>query len=141
MSARNRMKLKLDANGNVVLKDGMPVYVNDKGDEVAVDVPHLFAKIPALQKEAKEHREAKEKAEGLLKAFEGLDAEKAKEALKVVKNLEDGKLIEAGKVDQVKAEVTKVMQEKIDAAEKQLLELQDELRAEKIGGRFARSKF
>ncbi len=45
------MKIKLDANGNAVLSDGMPVYVDDKGRETAVDVP-------ALMTSAREHKRA-----------------------------------------------------------------------------------
>ena len=32
------MKLKLDVNGNVVVENGMPVYVHDDGKEIPFDV-------------------------------------------------------------------------------------------------------
>ena len=31
------MKLKLDANGHVVVENGMPVYVHDDGKEIPFD--------------------------------------------------------------------------------------------------------
>lgn len=41
----SQMKLKLDANGNVVLQDGKPVYILDDGREVAHDAAATVAKI------------------------------------------------------------------------------------------------
>lgn len=76
------MKLKLDENGNVVVQDGKPVYVYDDGQEIAFDAMQNMAKISQLNAEAKQHREAKEKAEALLKAFDGLNADDAKKPLK-----------------------------------------------------------
>ncbi len=42
------MKLKLDENGHVVLKDGFPVWVADDGTEIAYNVPDLVNKISAV---------------------------------------------------------------------------------------------
>ena len=52
------MKLKLDANGNVVLQDGKPVYIKDDGTEIAFDAAGTVATISRLNAEAKGHREA-----------------------------------------------------------------------------------
>ena len=32
------MKLKLDANGNVVVENGMPVYIHDDGKEIPFEI-------------------------------------------------------------------------------------------------------
>jgi len=147
------MKLKLDANGNVVVQDGKPVYVHDDGKEVAFDVPAAVSKITSLNAEAKSHREAKEAAETKLKAFEGIeDGEAARKALETVKNIKDGELLTAGKVEEIKAAARKAAEEQVAAANKasaeklaqtqgELQKVTDQLYSEKIGGSFTRSKF
>ena len=128
---------KLDENGNIVMRDGNPVYVNTNGDEqsVAVDT------ISRLNNEAKTHREAKEAALERLKAFEGLDATKAREALEMVSKLDANKLIDAGKVDEVKAEITSKLQGQIDEKTKALSELQTKYDNMIINNLFANSEF
>lgn len=147
------MKLKLDENGHVVVKDGKPVYVHEDGKEVAFDAPGTVATITRLNGEAKSHRERAEKAESLVKAFEGIDdAEAARRALETVANLDAGKLVQAGKVEEIKAAAQKAAQEQLAAANKahatevqklqqQLADLTNTLHSELIGGSFNRSKF
>lgn len=136
------MKLKLDENGHVVVENGMPVYIHDDGKEIPFDAAKATAKITQLNSEAKQHREAKEKAEADLKAFAGIDDPKAAiEALKTVANLDAKKLIDAGEAEKVKAEIIKGYDEKLATATAQTEKLQQQLHAELIGGSFARSKF
>ena len=76
------MKLKLDANGNVVVENGMPVYIDDDGKEIPFDAVAAMTKITSLNGEAKTHREAKEAAEANLAKFPGItDPAKAREEL------------------------------------------------------------
>src|SRR5438094_82769 len=113
------MKLKLDADGHVVVTDGKPVYVHDDGKEVPFDATATVATITRLNAEARGHREAKEAAEKALKAFEGIeDAEGARKALETVKNLKDGELVSAGKVEEIKAAAKKAAEEQVAAAAK-----------------------
>jgi len=136
------MKLKLDANGHVVVENGMPVYVHDDGKEIAFDAAQAVSKISALNGEAKTHREAKEAAESNLAKFAGItDPAKALEALETLTKIDQKKLIDAGAVDQVKAEITKSFQTQLDEAANQNKTLQDQLYQEMIGGRFSGSKF
>lgn len=136
------MKLKLDENGHVVVKDEKPVYIHDDGKEVAFDVAQATAKIASLNEECKTHRIAKEKAEADLKKFEGItDIEAAKKALETVKNLDDKKLIDAGDAEKVKAEVIRQYEEKLKAKDAEITTAQQALHQEVIGGSFARSKF
>lgn len=109
------MKLKLDEKGNVVVQDGKPVYVSEDGKtEVPYDAPAMHSRIVAMGEEAKKHREAKEAAEGKLKAFEGIaDPAAALKALETVKNLDEKKLVDAGEVAKIKAEAVKAYEEKI----------------------------
>lgn len=146
------MKLKIDANGNVVLVDGKPVYIHDDGKEVAFDAPAAVSKITALNAESKGHREAKEVAEAKLKAFDGIeDGEAARKALETIKNIDEGKLIAAGKVEEIKAAAKRSAEEQVAAASKahaeelakttgELEKRTAELNAHMIGGSFARTK-
>lgn len=134
------MKLKLDAQGHVVVQDGKPVYVTDDGQEVAFDAVETTAAIKRLNGEAKGHRERAEAAEKALKAFEGIDPEAAAKALDTVTKLDQKKLIDAGEVDKVRAEITKNWESRLSEAEKAKQALEQQLHNELIGGNFARSK-
>lgn len=150
------MKLKtIEVNGATyaAVQDGKPVYVDEAGKEIAFDAPHTIGTITRLNGEAKAHREAKEAAFGLLKAFEGIeDAEAARKAMETVRNLDQGQLVTAGKVQEIRDAAAKAAREQVEAAAKasaeqiQKLEgerngLQSALYEEKIGGSFGRSKF
>lgn len=147
------MKLKLDADGHVVVADGKPVYVHEDGKEVAFDAPTTVATISRLNGEAKGHRERAEKAETQLKVFDGIeDPEAARKAIETIANIDAGTLISAGKVEEIKAAAKKAAEDQIAAANKALSEklasavktngsLTDQLYEEKIGGAFSRSKY
>lgn len=136
------MKLKLDANGNAVLQEGMPVYVHDDGKEAPFDAAATVATIKARNAEAKQHRERAELAEGKLKLFEGIeDPAEALKAIATVKNLDAKKLVDAGEVEKVKAEVAKVYEAKLSDANKRAETIESQFHGELIGGAFARSKF
>jgi hypothetical protein len=153
-----KMKLLLDENGNVVVRNGKPVYVHDDGKEVEFDAPGTINTITRLNKEAQTHREAKEaetnrvkELETQIKVFEGLDPEAARKALETVGKIADGKLIDSGKVDEVRNAVGKTYEEKIAAmtgvhtSELAKMKAENEalaghLNTEIIGGNFARSK-
>ena len=136
------MKLKLDANGNVVVENGMPVYVHADGKEIPFDAVAAMTKITTLNGEAKTHREAKDAAEASLAKFAGnSDPTKALEALEMMTKIDQKKLIDAGAVDQVRAEITKVYQQQLDEANGKTKQLESQLYDEMIGGRFGGSKF
>lgn len=123
------------------VQDGKPVYM-DGEKELPMDVPAMSDKIKTLGSEAKGHREAKDKAEKALKAFEGIeDPEAALKAMDTVKNLDDKKLVDAGEVEKVKAEAIKAVEEKYKPTLEKAETLEAQLRQEKIGGSFARSQF
>lgn len=136
------MKLKLDANGHVVVENGMPVYIHDDGKEIAFDAAQAVSKITALNGEAKTHREGKEAAEANLAKFANIsDPAKAIEALELVSKLDQKKLMDAGAVDQVKAEITKSFQTQLDEATNRSKTLEGQLYDSMIGGNFSGSKF
>jgi len=143
------MKLKLDAEGHVVAKDGQPIYVHDDGKEIAFDAPAALQKISQLGNESKGRREALDTAEAKLKTFEGIeDPVAALKALETIKNLDAKKLIDAGEVEKVKAEAKTAFDEQLRAIEekykpviKERNELKAEIVAEKVGNTFSRSKY
>lgn len=135
------MKLKLDDKGQVVVQDGKPVYIHDDGKEVAFDAPGTVATITRLNGEAKSHRERAEAAETKLKGFDGIaDPSAAIKALETVANLDAKKLVDAGEVEKVRAEINKGWEAKLTEATTKSRKLEEQLRGEKIGGAFARSK-
>lgn len=149
------MKLKLDANGNVVLQDGKPVYVLDDGREVAHDAAATVAKISSLNGEAMSHRQAKEAAEAALKPFKDAgitDAAAAAEALQTMANIKTGDLTTAAKVQEIKDAATRSANEAVAAATRAAEEKQRELTEQNtkltldlnnhiVGGSFTGSKF
>ena len=116
--------------------------MHDDGKEVGFDAGSAMQKISTLNAEAKTHREAKEKAESTLKAFEGIeDPVAAKKALETLKNFDDKKLVDAGEVEKIKLEAIKAVEEKYAPIVQERDAFQSQLHNELIGGGFARSKF
>ena len=141
------MKLKLDDSGQVVVADGKPLYVYDDGKELPFDAHAATVTIARLNTEAKTHREAKEAAEGRLAAFADIgDPDHARQALATLKNLDDKKLVDAGEVDKMKSEAVSAAlkgfeTEKYKPVLKKVETLEQQIRDEKIGNAFARSKY
>ncbi len=140
------MPFKYTADGQIATIEAngvkLPVFIHADGKEAPFDADSTLGTISRLNGEAKAHRERAEKAEGTLKAFEGItDPEAARKALSVVGNLDAKKLVDAGEVEKVKAEAIKSVQAQYEPIVKERDALKGELFAEKIGGSFARSKF
>lgn len=131
------MNWKLDESGNIVVKEGNPVYIDTAGTEKVV----MVDTISRLNNEAKEHRIAKEEALEKLKAFDGIDAAKAREALDTVSKLEANKLIESGKLDELKAQITGQYQSQLSEKDKAFTELQNRYDNMVINNVFANSDF
>ncbi|MBI4774220.1 MAG: hypothetical protein HY788_08575 [Deltaproteobacteria bacterium] len=89
------MKPKLDANGNVLLKDGNPVFVLDDGTEQTfVDADKLF--------EAKKgSADLQKKLEVIEAKFKGVDPDRYSELLKRIEDAEDNKLRDEKKFDEL----------------------------------------
>ncbi len=136
------MKLLLDANGNVVVRNGKPVYVDDGGKEIEFDAPATVGTIARLNRESQTHREGKEAAELALKPFKDAgitDPSAAAAALKTVKNIDDKTLVDAGKVEEVRQAAITATEAKYKPYVDQVKTLETALHQEKIGGAFARS--
>ena len=133
------MKLKIDAGGNVVLENGVPVDIADDGKELALDAAKMYGQVRSLTTEARTKREALEAAEAKLALFADIDDPKAaREALETVKSL-DGKT--RAEVEKVRAEVSKSFEAKLKEVGDKLQATETTLQRELIGGGVARSKF
>lgn len=113
------MKLLLDDDGHVVVRNGMPVYVNDDNKEIEVDVPRLFSKITDLNGENKTHREKNEELTQKISVFDGVEdlaeyRKTADDAITKVKNFSDKDLVEAGKVEEIRSAMTEAHKKEID---------------------------
>jgi hypothetical protein len=138
------MKLKvteIDGKTYAEVQDGHPVYVHTDGKEIPFDAAQAMGKIKDLGSEAKTHREAKEAAEGKLKAFDGLDPAKAKDAIEKLGLIDQKKLIEAGDRDAAIEAALKPIKDELEAEKAKNGDLSNTLNSEMIGGRFSRSKF
>lgn len=149
------MKLLFDGNNAPVIRNGMPVYLRDDGNEIEFDGAKAFSKIGQLTGENAAQRKRVEELSAKLKPYADAnieDPEAARAAMEKLRNIDDGKLIAAGKVEEIKAEAKKAAQEQVAAAAKaaatreqelsgMLQKRTDELFAHMVGGNFASSKF
>lgn len=147
------MPLKIFEHENVkyaVLDaEGRPVYVGADGKETGHDGEALATRLTEVNGESATRRRELKDANEKLKAFDGIDPAAATKALETVKNLEDKTLIDADEVGKVKQQAVaaneKKWQDTIDKEYKPVVAENEKLKAqlwdEKIGGRFARSKF
>lgn len=147
------MELMLDEQGHAVLRNGKPVYKHPDGKEIEFDAGQAFAKIGQLTGENTSYKSRFTEAENKLKSFEGIeDPAAALKAIETINSLDQKKLMDAGKVDEMKANISKSYQDKIDElnrvyesklgeATTKASELEKALYDEKIGGNFARSRF
>ncbi|RUW55601.1 hypothetical protein EOA32_00855 [Mesorhizobium sp. M1A.F.Ca.ET.072.01.1.1] len=108
---------KLDKDGKIEMRDGNPIYLDSSGNETAIE----GGTISRLNAEAKNHREAKERAEADLNKFKDaagklIDPTTALKAIETVGKLDAKKLIDSGEVDklkeQIKGELTAQLTEK-----------------------------
>lgn len=112
------LKLKLDANGHVVVEDGKPVYVYEDGKEAPFDANAAMLKIGELNEEAKSHRlMAKDASEKLLiyRNEDGnfLDPDVARKAIETVQNYSDKEMFDATQVESIKTQMNKAYSDKI----------------------------
>jgi hypothetical protein len=133
--------IEVEGNTYAEIRDGKPVYVDDKGKETTYDPVAMHSTISRLNHEAQTQREAKELLEGQVATFKDIDPVAAKKAIETVKNLDDKKLIDAGEVERVKTETAKVYQQKLDDATTENEKLRTQYSTEKMNAAFASSAY
>jgi len=126
------MKLKLDENGNAVLKDGQPVYTKEDGSEMSYDIVGIVKRSEALEAEKERHWKKAKEATEKLSLYEGLDPEAARAALEIVGKLDAKKLVDAGKIDELTADLTKNFQKEREGWEKEKRKVQTDSEKLKI---------
>ena len=131
------MPWKINSDGQIEVRDGNPVWVQDDGTEGVVQ----GNAISRLNAEAKQLRERAEKAEAAAKAFEGLDPAAAKDALEKLGKIDAKSLIDAGQVDKLKADLTAQANAKIATLEEQLASSQSKINDMIRANAFANSSF
>lgn len=116
------LELKFDEEGKVVFvdKEGvkLPVYVDEDGKDLEVDVSGLFTRITEVSAEAKGYRKEKGALKEKFKLFDGIEnleewKEDVEKAVETVKNFDDKKLVDAGKVEEIKKQIKDVHVEEI----------------------------
>ena len=128
---------KLDDDGNIVLKDGNPVYVDASGREMVMK----HDTIAGLNSEAKSLREAKEAAEGKLKDYEDIDPKIARESIEKMKQIDAKQLIDAGKVDEVKNQIKGEYEKQLQESAAATQTLQKRLDDMQVDSVFSQSDF
>lgn len=122
--------VELDASGN-------PIWIDTAGKETII----AGDTIQRLNGEARANRERYEKAEVKLAEFGDIDPNKAKELAAKAKDIENGKLIEAGKLDEVRQNLTKEYQTRLDAEAAKVEALARDLKETKLAAAFGQSSF
>jgi len=117
--------------------DGNPVWIDTAGAEKAV----AGETVSRLNAEAKQHRERAEAAEAKLREYGDIDPPTARDLAAKRKDIEAGKLIESGKLEQVKAELTREYQVKIEAETKRADTAEANLKKTTIAAAFGQSPF
>ena len=112
------MKLKLDEKGQVVLENGLPVWVADDGKEIAYDVPRLVGDLSRVNSESAGRRKDIETLNKKLKTLEGIDPIKYRELEEKLASIDQGKLIDAGWVDELKASISKGYEQRLSEMQK-----------------------
>ena len=102
------LKLKIDENEQIEIRNNKPVYIDDDGKEVEVDANQLFDKVKELNGEAKQRRIESQELKNKFSIFDDVEnvtewKEGADKAIELSKNIDESTLIQAGKVDEVKA--------------------------------------
>lgn len=140
------MAWKTDENGGIALQDGNPVWVNDAGEEKAVDYMGLSKSIAEIKKETIDRKNKLRAMESRYAKFadiEDLDAwhDEATSALEMMKNAPDkDREIEERIAARVKG-ATEPLNSRLSEIVKQRDALEAELQGEAIGNAFARSEY
>lgn len=137
------MQLKM-VDGVPVVQEGKPVYVYDDGKEVVIDAEQLFGKISELNNEAKGHRlKAKELEEKLVKLGD-VSPEQLMATISEIESLGGLEAIRKGvkvNVDEIKGEMNKAFEQKLQEKEKLLQEKDGHIYKLEVSNRFKASPY
>jgi hypothetical protein len=138
------MKLKtIEVEGTTyaAVDGGNPVYVDDDGNETALDAADMTKSIKSLRHEAMTNRQKLESAQEALKAFDGLEADKAREALEKLSQIDAKKLVDSGDMDAAIQTALKPVHGELTATKEENASLRKQLDTAVIGNAFGMSKY
>ena len=135
------MKLKLDAQGHIVLQDGHPVYVHDDGTEAPFDAKASHVALATAKREAAESRKALKDTSEKLAAFGDADPAAVTKAMALAASMEGKKVMDDEGIQRLVQSAVKPLQEKLTAQEQEREALNKELYAERVSKQFATSAF
>ena len=103
------MKLKVDANGNAVLKDGHPIYAYNDGTEAPFDavgtLEGLNNKIKAEEEKATRFYQERENLKKELEPWKAYKPEEVKKAIETVKNLSAQEILDQRGIEELKRQM------------------------------------
>lgn len=135
------MKLKMDESGKPVLDGELPVFVDEQGQEQALNVADLVAKVNVFSRDLDSLRKRAKQAEDKLAGYNGFDVDAARKALETVQKLDEKKLIDAGEVDKVKRGVIDSYEPKLAERDKKIEELNGSIRKLSVSSKIAASEY
>lgn len=135
------MKLKLDGDGKPVLDGELPVFVDEKGQELAVNVGDVVSKVNTFSRDLDALRKRAKQSEDKLAAYDGLDLDAARKALETVQNLSDRKLVDAGEVEKIKKGVIDTYEPKLTERDKAIESLNGVIRNLSVSSKIAASQY
>lgn len=105
-------KLKFASNGNVELRDGKPVFIDEENsNEMVLDANDFLNKQHTLRQESQAHRLKAEELEKKLALYNGIDVEEAKKNAEIAKNYKEQESIKNGEIESLKASISKTAAE------------------------------
>lgn len=124
-------------DGVVEMRDGNPVYIDNKGEEKTIE----FNAISTMIGENRQYRQRAQDAETKLKEFEGIDAGSARDAIEKLSKIDEKTLVDAGKVDEVRAEIEKRYKDQLTASQTENSDLKNRVNSMALDNAFNSSKF
>jgi len=113
-------KLKLDADGHVIVKDGSPLYIKeDDGTEIAFDANKAFNKHHQLNEENKEWRLKYEDVAKKAEMFKGVDLDEIKKNAEIAKQFKENEMVKNDEVEKLKAEIVAASEKRLNETEQQ----------------------
>jgi hypothetical protein len=142
------LKLKLDANGHVVVQDGKPVYIDDVDNkEIAYDVDQMRKTIAIVNEESRQRRLKIDELTGSMSKHGNVTAEEVAAAFKTIEELGGAegiaKLKEKGKVDieAVKKSISDAYEAKLTTAGQTIAAKDNTIVDLMVGSQFNSSEF
>lgn len=135
------LKLKRDANGNVVVVGEKPVIVNEDGTEQEFDIENTIVAVKERNASIVTMREELRTLKATAQKFEGLDPAAARTALETLSKVDQKKLIDAGQVDEVVKTMKAEHEKALSTVKEELNSIKSQYKSSQISAAFANSEF